>query len=77
MCEIVFYLILWLKLSIFFSLVLFSLEIHSRSGKKLTGRKLNVDRQFFKHVLWVALLQEGLGKYQFLGNIPIHFPHLH
>ena len=40
-CEIVFYFSLWLKLSIFFSLVLFSLEMHNRSGKKLTRKKLN------------------------------------
>ena len=67
-CEIVFYFSLWLKLSIFFSLVLFSLELHNRSGKKLIGN-LNVNRQFFKDVLCVTLLQEGLGQYQFLGKI--------
>ena len=39
-CEIVFYFILLRKLSIFFSLVLFSLEMHNRSGKKLTGKKI-------------------------------------
>ena len=60
-CEIVFYFSLWLKLSIFFSLVLFFLEMHNRSRKKLTGKKLNVDRQFFKDVLCVNLLQEGWG----------------
>ena len=37
-CKIVFHLSLWLKLSIFFSLVLFSLEMHNRSGKKLTRK---------------------------------------
>ena len=67
-CEIVFYFSLWLKLSIFFSLVLFSLELHNRSGKKLIGN-LNVNRQFFRDVLCVTLLQEGLGQYQFLGKI--------
>ena len=66
--EIVFHSSLWLKLSIFFSLVLFSLELHNRSGKKLIGN-LNVNRQFFKDVLCVTLLQEGLGQYQFLGKI--------
>ena len=68
-CEIVFYFSLWLKLSIFFSLVLFSLEMHNKSGKKLIGKNLNVNRQFFKDVLCVTLLQEGLGQYQFLGKI--------
>ena len=76
-CEIVFYFILLRKLSIFFSLVLFSLEMHNRSGKKLTGKKLNVDRPFFKDVRWVTLLQKGVGQYQFLGKIATHFPHFH
>ena len=39
-CELVFHFSLWLKLSICFSLVLFSLEMHSRSGKKLTEKKI-------------------------------------
>ena len=76
-CKNVLHFSLWLKLSIFFSLVLFFLEMHNRSGKKLTGKKLNVDRQFFKDVLCVTLLQEGVGQYQFLGKIAIHFPHFH
>ena len=42
-CEIVFHFSLLVKLKIFFSLVLFSLDIH-HCGKKLTGKKLNVDR---------------------------------
>ena len=67
-CKIVFYFSLWLKLSIFFSLVLFFLQMHNRSWKKLAGKKLNVDRQFFKDVLWVTLLQEGMVQYQFLGK---------
>ena len=50
---------LWLKLIIFFSLVLFSVEMHNRCSKKLTGKKLNVDGLFFKDVLCVTLLQEG------------------
>ena len=76
-CEIVFHFSLWLKLSIFFSLVLFFLEMHNRRKKKLARKKLNVDRQFFKDVLWVTLLQEGMGQYQFLGKIATHFPHFH
>ena len=73
-CEIVFYFSLWLKLSIFFSLVLFSLEMHNRSRKKLTRKKLNVDRE---DKLCVTLLQEELGQYQFLGKIATHFPRFH
>ena len=61
-CEIVFHFSLWLKLSIFFSLVLLFLEMHNRCWKKLTGKKLNVDRQFFKDLLCVTLLQEKLGQ---------------
>ena len=76
-CKIVFCFSLWLKLSIFFSLVLFFLEMHNRRKKKLARKKLNVDRQFFKDVLWVTLLQEGMGQYQFLGKIATHFPHFH
>ena len=76
-CEIVFNVSLWLKLSIFFSLVLYSLEIHSRSSKELTEKILNVDRQFFKDVLCVTLLQEGLRQYWFLGKIATHFPHFY
>ena len=41
--EIVFHFSLLAKLKIFFSLVLFSLDIH-HCWKKLTGKKLNVDR---------------------------------
>ena len=59
--EIVFHSSLWLKLSIFFSLALFSLEMHNKRGKKLVGKNLNVNRQFFKDVLCVTLLQEGVG----------------
>ena len=39
-CEIVFHISLWLKLSIFFSLVLFSIERLNRSRKKLTRKKI-------------------------------------
>ena len=63
-----------LKLSIFFSLFLFSHEIHNRRGKKLTWKKINVDRQFFKDVLCVTLFQEGMGQCQFLRKIATHFP---
>ena len=76
-CEIVCDFIPWHKLSIFFSLVLFSLEKHNRGVKKLTGKKLNVDRQFFKDVLCVTLLQEDMRQYQFLEKIVTHFPHFH
>ena len=75
--EIVFNFSLLLKLSIFFSLVLFCLEMHNRCGKKPTGKRLNVDRQFFKDILCVTVLQEGLGQYQFLGKIATDFLHLH
>ena len=60
------------KLKLFYSLVLFSRKMYNRSGKKLTGKKLNVDRQLFKDVLCVTLLQ-----YQVLGNIAAHFPDFH
>ena len=73
-CKIVFHFRLWLKLSIFFSLVLFSLEMHNRSRKKLTRKKLNVDRE---DKLCVTLLQEEMGQYQFLGKIATHFPRFH
>ena len=63
-----------LKLSIFFSLVLFSLEIHNRSRKKLTGKKLNVDRHFFKDVICVTLLQEGGGAVPILRKNCHPFP---
>ena len=43
----------------------------------LTGKKLNVDRQFFKDVLCLPLLQDGVGLHQFLGEIATHFPHFH
>ena len=59
--KIVFHRSMWFKLSIFFSLVLFSIEMHNRSEKELTGNKLNVGRQFFKDVLWITLFQEGVG----------------
>ena len=73
-CEIVFYFSLWLKLSFFFSLVLFFLEMHNRSWKKLAGKKFNVDRQFLKDVLWVTLLQEGWGSTNFQEKLPPTFP---
>ena len=76
-CEIVFHSSLWLKLSISSALVLFSLEMHNGSENKLTGKKLNVGRQFFKDVPYVTLLQEGVGQCQILGKISTHFPHFH
>ena len=69
-CKIVFYISLLLKLSIFFSLVLFSLEMHKRSVKKLTGKKLYVDRWFFKDVLWVTVLQGGWNSTTSLEKLP-------
>ena len=51
--ELVFFFSSWFKLSIFISLVLFSLEMHNRSGKKVIGKKLRVDKQFFKNVIWI------------------------
>ena len=68
---------LWLKLSIFFSLVLLSLEMHNRSRKKLPGKKLNANIQFSKDVLFVTLLQEEVRQYQILGKIATHFPYFH
>ena len=76
-CKIVLHSSLWLKLSIFFSLVLFSLEMHNRSGKKLIEKKLNVDRQLFKDVLCVTLLQEGGGAGPILRKNCHHFPYFH
>ena len=38
-------------IQIFFRLVLLSVEMHKRKGKKLTRKNLNVDRQFFKDVI--------------------------
>ena len=75
-CEIVFHFSLLLKLSIFFNLVLFFLEMHNRCGKNLAGKKLSVDRHF-KNILWVTLLQEGVEQYQFLGKTATHLPYFH
>ena len=49
--ELVFHFGLWLKLNIFFSLVLFFVETHNKSMKKLTWKKLSVDKQFFEDVI--------------------------
>ena len=68
---------LWLKLSIFFSVVLFSFEMHNRSMKKLTRKKLNIYRYFFKDELCEILSQEGVGQCQFLGKIAAYFSHFH
>ena len=51
--------------------------MHYGSEKKLTGKKLNVDRQFFKDVVCVTLLQEGVGQCHFLGEIATHFLQFH
>ena len=74
---------LWFKLNIFFSLLLFSVEIHKRTGKKLTGKKINLDRQFFKYVICILIyftlcnLIAEAEQYQFLGKIATHFTHFH
>ena len=39
---------LWFKLSMSSALFCFFVEMHKRRGKKITGIKLNVDRQFSK-----------------------------
>ena len=63
---------------IFFSLVLCSIEVHKRRGKKP-----NVDRQFFKQVICIFFyltkcnLIAGSRQYQFLGKILTHFTHFH
>ena len=62
--EIVFHINLWLK-------------THYRCRKKLTVKKLNVNRHFFKDVLCLTLLQEGVGQYQFLAKIATYFPNFH
>ena len=49
--ELVFHFGLWHKLNIFFSLVLLFLEMHNRSVKRLTGKKLSVDKQFFEDII--------------------------
>ena len=38
---------------IFFSLVLLSVELHKKRGQNLTGKNLNVNRQFFKDVIGI------------------------
>ena len=47
-----------LVIQIFFSLFLSSDEMHKGREEKLTRKKLNVDRQFFKNVL-CNLITEG------------------
>ena len=51
-CEHVFHFI-WsdVQIKFFFSFVLLFVEMHKRRGKKLTGIKMNIDRQFFKYVI--------------------------
>ena len=51
--------------------------LYSRNCVPLFSKTLKVDRQFFKDVPCVTLLQEGVGQYQFLGKIATHFPHFH
>ena len=53
-CELVVHFSLWFQLSIFFSLVIFSVGIHKRRGRKLSSKKLNLVRQVFKDVIWIS-----------------------
>ena len=41
------------QIKYFFSLVLISVGIHKRREEKLTRKKLNLDRQIFKDVIWI------------------------
>ena len=51
--------------------------LYLRNCVPLFSKTLKVDRQFFKDVPCVTLLQEGVGQYQFLEKIATHFPHFH
>ena len=77
----VFHFSLWFKLSIFFRLVYFLWKFIKEERKKLTGKKINVDRQFFKlsyqHFLMLLCDVTNLiveGQYQFLGKSATYFP---
>ena len=50
---------LWLELSIFFTLVLFALEMHTRSRKELTEKKLNVDTVLQRFTLCNLIARGG------------------
>ena len=78
-CEFVFHFSLWLKLSIFFRLVLFPLKMYNRSGKKLTGKNIIVDSSSKMYSLWSYCWKKGVGRgqYQFLGKIVAHFLGFH
>ena len=54
-CELVFHFSLRSKLNIFFSLVPFSLEMYRSRGKEITEKRLNVNRQFSKDLIWMFL----------------------
>ena len=58
-CEIVFHISLWLKLSIFFSLVLFSIERLNRSRKKLTGKKIKCQQAVLQRCTLCNLIAGG------------------
>ena len=40
----------------FFSVVLFSNQMHKIREKKLTGKKINLDREIFKDVICILVL---------------------
>ena len=73
------------KLNIIFSLVLFSVKIHKRRGKRLTSEKLNVNRQFFKYVICIFFFLDitlcnpivGARQYQFLEKTVTYFTYFH
>ena len=75
------------KLNIIFSLVLFSVKIHKRRGKRLTSEKLNVNRQFFKYVICIFFFFflditlcnpiVGARQYQFLEKTVTYFTYFH
>ena len=63
---------------IFFGLVLLSVEMHKRREKKLTGKNLNVDRQFlFFDGNLCNLIAGGWRQYQFLRKIATQSPYFH
>ena len=77
----VFHFSLCFKLSIFFRLVYFLWKFIKEERKKLIGKKMNVDRQFFKlcyqHFLMLLCDVTNLiveGQYQFLGKSATYFP---
>ena len=62
---------LWFKLSVFFSLVLFSVGIQKRRGKKPTGKILNVESTFCDVTL-CKLIAGGTGPINKKNNQPFY-----